>query len=348
VLLRDRLWNPLATHLAGIETVLISPDGDLSRLPFAALPGTKDDKYLIEERSIAILPVPRFLPDLFDATAVPSMEPSLLVVGDVDYGADPGGQHPIHGSDRTAVRGGVVGGWKPLPATRQESESIKDSFVKAFPKGKVERLQLAEPTEEAVRQELGTCRWVHLATHGFFAPPQVKAIGTDRDRQRNEATRAASDYHPGVLSGVVLAGANRPSDPNRDDGILTAAEVGTLDLRQVELVVLSTCETGLGPSAGGEGVLGLQRAFQVAGVRTTITSLWKVRDEETRALMTRCYENWLTKKQGKLAGLAEAQRWMLKDGIAQGVVRQEEGFARKSGPASPYVWAGFVLAGDWR
>ena len=74
-------------------------------------------------------------------------------------------------------------------------------------------------------------------------------------RQENQI----AGYHPGLLSGLVLAGANLPPDPNQDNGILTALEVSSLDLSHVELVTLSACETGLGQTAGGEGLLGMQR-----------------------------------------------------------------------------------------
>src|SRR5207249_10438972 len=108
-------------------------------------------------------------------------------------------------------------------------------------------------------------------------------------------------HHPGLLSGLVLAGANKPA-ADGDDGVLTALEVAELDLSKVELAVLSACETGLGEVAGGEGVLGLQRAFQVAGARSTVTSLWQVDDDATRQLMERFYAGLWDRKQplGKL------------------------------------------------
>ena len=106
--------------------------------------------------------------------------------------------------------------------------------------------------------------------------------------------RGVVGFHPGLLSGLALAGANRPPEPGQDDGILTALEVAELDLAGVELVVLSACETGLGQSAGGEGLLGLQRAFQVAGPtpwsppsgmhdKGPVAALWDVNDLKTRA-----------------------------------------------------------------
>ena len=74
-------------------------------------------------------------------------------------------------------------------------------------------------------------------------------------------------YHPDLLVGLALAGANQRAEPGQDDGILTALAVEELDLSHVQLATLSACETGLGKTAGGEGVLGLQRAFQLAGAQ---------------------------------------------------------------------------------
>src|SRR5262249_31090731 len=154
-------------------------------------------------------------------------------------------------------------------------------------------------------------RWLHLATHGYFEPPAgavplhalavlalgagvapgwsgpvqslaVLLAGEERDAtDRREQTLDLSGQrlrtfgrNPELLSGLVLSGAN--ADPEK--GLLSAAEAAHLDLRGCELVVLSACDTGLGKVAGGEGVLGLQRALQTAGARTTICSLWSVSD----------------------------------------------------------------------
>ena len=172
--------------------------------------------------------------------------------------------------------------------------------------------------------------------------------------------------NPLILSGVVLAGANLPSEadelglPTGEDGILTAEEVVNLDLRNTELVVLSACETGLGKVAGGEGVFGLQRAFGLAGVRTTIASLWKVDDDATRTLMVEFYRNLWEKKLGKLESLRQAQLTMLRrydpktkqlrglkivDSHKVGSQKTVERDTR--GSLSPFYWAGFVLSGDW-
>jgi CHAT domain-containing protein len=109
---------------------------------------------------------------------------------------------------------------------------------------------------------------------------------------------------------------------------------------------LSACETGLGQTAGGEGLLGLQRAFQVAGARTVVASLWKVDDRATRDLMERFYDNLWDREMGKLAALREAQLWMLNERGRRGLDLPDDGTAPQRLP--PFYWAAFVLSGDWR
>src|SRR5204862_356180 len=75
----------------------------------------------------------------------------------------------------------------------------------------------------------------------------------------------------------------------------------------VELAVLSACETGLGAAAAGEGLMSLQRAFQVAGARSLAGSLWKVNDNATAALMAKFYHELWVNKRDPLAALREAR-----------------------------------------
>jgi CHAT domain-containing protein len=198
--------------------------------------------------------------------------------------------------------------------------------------------------------------YLHLATHGFFAAERF-ASALQRSTQPGMASmelrgnQSIAGYHPGLLAGLVLAGANAPMP--EDDGILTAEEVATLNLSSVELAVLSACETGLGQIAGGEGLLGLQRAFHAAGARTVIASLWKVDDIATREIMERFYENLWKKNLGKLAALRDAQLWMLRVRGASGLQVDARGLKvggvkRLDGRLAPYYWAAFVLSGDWR
>jgi CHAT domain-containing protein/Tfp pilus assembly protein PilF len=349
--LRRLLWQPLEKHLAGAKTVLLSPDGVVATLPFAALPGKEAGTFLLEELTLAVVPLPRLLPSLLaekTAPALPSLE-TLLLVGDIDYGAAAGKTEQV--ASRSAVRTGGAQRmhFEPLKETRGEILALRDSFEERFSQAKVTMLRKGAATESAVRQEAPRHRWLHLATHGFFAPPEVKsAAQTDKVEAGDLfGKEGVVGFHPGLLSGLALAGANRPPEPGQDDGILTALEVAELDLRQAELVVLSACETGLGKVAGGEGLLGLQRSFQVAGAGSVVASLWSVDDNTTRMLMEQLYDNLWKRKLPKAEALRQAQLYVLREGPRRGIMRLE-GAAPPPRVSPPYYWAAFVLSGDWR
>jgi CHAT domain-containing protein/tetratricopeptide (TPR) repeat protein len=350
--LRKAIWRPLEKHLEGAKRVLLSPDGPLTRLPFAALPGSKPGTFLLEERALAVVPVPQWLPELLAASGEPA-PPSLLAIGDVDYGAPPGKP-----AEASSPRAGALAEWAPLSGTGREVAAVHLAFQRRFKGGRAEVLQEEQATEGAFRAEAPKYRWLHIATHGFFAPPSLRSAlsleGKGRERLGGPSLfegGSVEGFHPGLLSGLVLAGANSEAKPGHDDGILTALEVAALDLSRTEMAVLSACETGLGATAGGEGLLGLQRAFQVAGARTVVASLWQVDDKGTEVLMARLYKNlWGKKGLGKLEALREAQLWMLREGrqSLRGIIRVDEAGGPRDERLPPRYWAAFVLSGDWR
>lgn len=353
--LRQLLWTPLEVHVANAETVLISPDGGTAWLPWGALPAKEPDKFLIEFQSIAMLPVPQMLPDMlaFDANSS-NDSPTLLVAGDIDYGAAPG-KMDVASRTRSAARGDnqkLSLGWQRLAASKAEVLQVADSFSTAYPNADVMSLRAQAPTEEAVRTGAPEHRYLHFATHGFFAPREVASTsrGTNahaRGPGERAALRDVSGFHPGLLSGIVLAGANRPTGLDEDDGILTALEIEQLDLSRVRLVTLSACQTGIGNTMSGEGLLGLQRAFQVAGASSVLASLWRVDDQQTARLMGAFYENLWLKKLSRTAALRQAQIDILNDEALRGMVfSTKQGDKQKRVP--PYYWAAFVLSGDWR
>jgi CHAT domain-containing protein/tetratricopeptide (TPR) repeat protein len=356
-LLRRTIWEPIEAVLGGggsLKQVIVSPDGALARLPLAALPGRKPGTYLLEDWAIATISTPQVLPDLLAANAASRAGVGLLAIGDVNYdgrAANPSPAAPAY--SQRAARDDTA--FTPLPGTRGELDGIAAIYRKAFGSAGLTTLAGAAASEGAVRRDAQRQRYLHLATHGFFAAARFQSA---LDRSQSSGGRqmameqSIGGYHPGLLSGLVLAGANQPTPS--DDGILTAEEVSTLDLSHVELAVLSACETGLGQVAGGEGLLGLQRAFQTAGARTVIASMWKVDDEATRAIMERFYANLWTKNMSTLAALREAQLWMLREG-EQALQRDAAARGLKlTGPVtsstgrSPFYWGAFVLSGDWR
>jgi CHAT domain-containing protein len=111
-----------------------------------------------------------------------------------------------------------------------------------------------------------------------------------------------------------------------------------------DLVVLSGCETALGEEQGGEGLIGLTRAFQFAGARTVMASLWSVRDQATSELMIRFYKH-LRAGLPKDEALRQAQVELIRSPIE---VVSEKGEKTVFDASAPYFWAGFQVYGDWQ
>ncbi len=375
--LGSTVWERLRPHLAGVRTVLVAPDGALMFFPFAALPGSKIGSYLIEDVAIGYVDSGRELAAPTAALRV-NASAGLLAVGAVDFQAEP--------DDLAGRRQGFA----PLPGTEAEAELAGEVFHRAFPDRPAVLLTGGGATEPEVKRRLdgGSWRAVHLGTHGFFeSPERIAALRASMSREghldlvstpeKGDDDTAAFELTPFLFSGVVLAGGGRAPDPvgsdpasgvpPGEDGILTAEEVQSLDLRGTDLVVLSACETGLGQGRYGQGLLSLRRAFGAAGARAVVASLWKVDDAATSVLMERFYTNLWVKKMPRLEALRQAQLAVLNDpGLVQarraelakrGIGEKPEklpegGQVAASNPAGarsdPSLWAAFVLSGDGR
>ena len=325
-LLRQQVWEPLLPAVGAAKTILISSDGVLGRLPFGALPGATPGTYLLEDYALAFIPVPQLLPKLSEQHQQQD-DRRLLLVGGVDYDARQSESVVVAPSAVKSdplmvaqVRGDTRFG--PLDNTLPEVTHVKTLFQQTFhpPSKTIVLLSQSAATEEQFRILAPQFNFLHLATHGFFVPPKeqpshalTQATFAQLSTGYGDEALVVQRTDPGLLSGVVLSGANQPPQAEQDDGILTATEIAMLPLSRADLVVLSACETGLGEAAGGEGLLGVQRAFQVAGARSTVASLWKVPDEETRLLMERFYRNLWEDQMSGLEALRKAQLWMLKN-----------------------------------
>jgi CHAT domain-containing protein/tetratricopeptide (TPR) repeat protein len=345
--LRKRLWEPLAPHLEGVKLVLVSPDGPLNGLPLGALPGSEEGKFLIQDYAFAAVPTPQLLPELLRTGTGQNADRASLVVGNIDFDAR------LDNTPAT-VRGNS---FSPLPGTVAEASAVHDLFRATFVGRPAELLTGKEATKEGFVKRASNCSHLLVATHGFFlSEPKQTQRSTAQGTRSLESLLLHPDVvttNPALRSGLVFAGANYAT-VGQGNSFLTALEASDLDLRRVDLAVLSACETGLGKVEGGEGVLGLQRAFQLAGARTTVTSLWKVPDAATQALMTRFHRNLWEKKMTKLEALREAQIWMIQEGLKhpelglRGGRQRPDPKSHERDPVSPFYWAAFVLSGDWR
>lgn len=377
--LRNLIWNPLEKHLDGVIQIWISPEDQLSQIPFAAIPGKEPTELLIDRYAIASISSARLLTALLDDSNPESVDrPSLLLLGDVDFdhgdsgGAVPSKRPTLNLATRTAAITGERQHYPPLPGTVEELIAIEQLFQKALPNGEIHTLRGNSATEAGVRDYTRARRYLHLATHGFFASPMDNSAGGSDGALpafhgffKDQADVVG--FHPDLQSGVVLAGVNNPQQLSGrqvgipDDGILTAMEVAALQLNDADLVVLSACETGLGEQLAGEGVLGLQRAFHIAGAKSVVASLWKVDDTATQVLMTEFYKNLWEKKLGRLEALRQAQLSMIhhfdpKTGQLRGEVkplkapsaetRKQTTQSNLDVQLSPFYWAPFQLSGN--
>jgi len=308
------LWEPLKAAAGQSATWWVVPDGPLSSVPLGALP-LGEGRYAIEDHAISYLDR---VSDVFRAE--PANAPSgALVVGGIDYDA-PRGEG---GKARSFLAPCNGGQYAPLSGAATEADAVTSRWSRTR-KEPLLRLGGADATETAIASAMPGKAVVHLATHGFFATGAC----------RSAIDREGAAYDPMLLSGLVFAGANGPPDSlSAEDGVMTAAEVAGLDLSSTGLVVLAACETGLGEAQSGQGVLGLRRAFAIAGARTLVMSLWSVSDESTGTLMEGVYRRHLGRRHASPAeALRAAQLQMLAE-------------QRKRDDVRPFEWAAFIASG---
>jgi len=328
--LYDDLVAPLRESLRDVERIIISPDGALNLIPFAALADERD-AYLVERFTISYVTSGR---DLTRFRAIDSPNATApVIVANPQFEHAPGTartQSVTSPSTRALEPGALaqVLHFEPLPGTGLEAVALQS----VLPGARVYTGK--DATEERVKAVRGPSI-LHVATHGFFLQARTRAATAARPYSiiAPQSPAAASEREEALVrSGLALAGANQRSSGAGEDGLLTALEVTGLDLWGTRMVVLSACETGLGEPKNGEGVYGLRRALVLAGSESQVISLWRVPDLATRDLMVAYYTR-LRVREGRADALRQVQLAML------------HGERTK---VHPFYWAGFIESGDWR
>ena len=349
--LYEYLWHPLTPFLKDVKRAYYVAAGDLYRLNPAAICADQNTPPLIAKYDFVRLNSSRNLvnpysparevkqseviPDCLLPVKVPSgftarffgnlaldyyhpfaatQGKTAAVWGNIQYETEAPPMAAVMPPARRKIS--KSGEWELLTGAKTEMDSVSTLLRRHhYEVTAVEGAQATEERFKSIGRLVPAPRILHIATHGFFLPDT--ALQGDDPLNR---------------CGLILAGANeawknnRPPE-GREDGILTAYEIGNMHLETTELVVLSACETGLGFIVNNEGVFGLQRAFKKAGVKNLLVSLWSVPDKATQVLMTRFYYHCLTDNMPLRDALKAAQQWM----------RQQEQYQ------NPYYWAGFVL-----
>ncbi len=359
----ELIWKSLAQYLDGAEHVYFAPSGELYSIAIESLPDWENSGRLMSDRWPGLCRLSSTREIAINHGEHPKTEiMSLVAYGGLKYG---GIQKDEYGQPIYAV-------WQDMDTiTLTEVKNICSSFETT---GHLPTLFEGEHGTEASFKALSGQHknMIFLSTHGFFwnideatkhrneHTLQFISLG---DEKRSQSVEDVSLTHSGLLfSGANYAWQGNELPEGVDDGFLTAKEISQLDLRGLELVVLSACQTGLG-DVSGEGVFGLQRGFKKAGAQSILMSLWEVNAYSTKLLMTEFCKNVFEKKMPKRDALRAAQEAVknftgdpqslatksIKIGVG-GITKEQKNNTptkQTSGDnhpfAHPYYWAGFIL-----
>ncbi|HNB73502.1 MAG TPA: CHAT domain-containing protein, partial [Acidobacteriota bacterium] len=316
--LEKLIFEPVRTLIGTSKHLLISPDGDLNLIPFAALTD-ETGKYLAENYLMTYLTSGRDLLRLQAKTS--SQEPPFILV------------NPAYGTGK----GPVLFGNTYEPLSQLNGTTAEGTILKRLFPDATLRLD-AQATKKTLQSVMGPSI-AHIATHGSFLqnlPQEPSPISPEQrgltleDELRPVESEKLREANPLLRSCLFFAGANTGGTSTEDDGKLTALEAAQLNLWGTKLVVLSACDSGVGDIKNGDGVYGLRRALVLAGSESQVMSLWPVSDQGTKELMTNFYRR-LKAGEGRSQALHNSQLDMLKSKRWK----------------HPFYWAAFIQSGDW-
>lgn len=308
------LLAPAEGAIERSERLVIAPDGPLHVLPFAALERA-DGRPLAAWRALHLAPSATVYAQARMRRHPPADPVRLRIAafGDPAYGAE-----PEAGSDPPRPR---------RPSGRKEGEGALDLLPAT--RGAAGRL----PLLPASRAEVEGIRALFPQTRAFLGEAATEAAARSLDREVDVVHFAVHALLDARLPGLSSLALSPPPAGSNDgtDGRLEVTEIVSSLRLDASLVTLSACQTALGREMGGEGLVGLTRAFLFAGARTVLGSLWAVGDRPTERAMRLFYAG-LRAGLDKDEALRRAQAEMLADPAT----------------AHPSNWAGFVLVGDFR
>lgn len=327
--LYEKLWAPLAGRLPVRTTrVIVSPDAQLNFVSFVTLLNSAN-RLLGEDYLFSYVSTGRDL--LAERETIPAA-PQLLIWANPDFGALVKAEA---GNARVLNRELRGLNFLSLPGAEKEGRAL---WKRAWQFGFRDAvLRVGARATEAELHRLHSPMALHVATHGFLLPPAETGHAIEEEYSDSMiGNRTGPFFNPMLRSGFALAGAQRTLQawaegkivPSHDDGIVTAAEIGSLNLRGTSLVVLSTCDSGTGEARAGEGVLGLRRGFIQAGAQNLLLTLWPIDDGTTSGLM---FDFYAGLHRGAPQALVEAQRkWLQK-------LRAEKGIGESCRIAGPFI-----------
>jgi len=336
--LYDALLSPLDSFFKDSTLLVISPDAKLCSVPFACLV-TPEDDYVIEHWPVQYLASPLDLLRQFPRDS--RTDRMKLVIGDPLFLAQPDTPATNNASLATTDlnRGLGIRCWDDFCAY---SDTVRFGAVNG---AKLECEEIGrslgcmpitgqEASESNFRLLSKHAKIIHIATHGFHFSMDCNETALAPDRYY----RITPQDNPFMECGLAFAGANpgpngRRGRPPDNDGILWGYEVLGLDLTRTDIVTLSACNTGVGSTLDGESAFGLTKAFQMAGARQVIGSLWSIPGNTTEEMFSQLYDSSQVPLYERLRDLQLRVITKLRQGP-----RHEH----------PWYWGAFVTIGRWR
>lgn len=364
------LAAPFEEELQGKKSLIIVPDSTLYKLPFELL--TDSAGASLGDRFSSVRYASSGREVLRPGEKIEPAEAGIALIADPQYdlpgeGNSSGNKEQEHRRSAGMAPPPGAGRITQLPFAKTEAEEIAALF------GDRARLFTGIRATKHALEERTEARILHISTHGFACEPQPRAPVTESPGRRSRGRHLQQAEDPLLRCGLLFAGAGNwlrgewlPE--NYGDGILTGSDLLTMDLSRYRLLVLSACRTGLGQTRSGEGIKGLRRAFELAGVGSMVCTLWEVDDFASAVLMRRFYEELLAGPSGGAAeALSRAKEFMrtvsgaglLEMGWKEHIMELHtlgartatgENYAnyimtREHPFAHPRYWAGYILQG---
>lgn len=277
------IWTPELLKAIGKDTkrLYFAADGIFHQLAIEYMLPDIPDQTSLKPENLYRLTSTR---QLLNKTKV-KRNSNILTCGGIDYSqASNEGESPENVSnDEQAYLylKSLQARWSNLPGTKSEIDSI-GSIVDSR---RITQLTDTEATESRIISLANQYHIVHLATHGFFGG--ITPRGTDLIPPSYDESLSRNVL---AFAGINNSLSSNDFDASKLDGILSAREISQLDLSNIDLIVLSACQTGLGYLTD-DGIYGLQRGLKNAGVKGMVVSLWTVSDEGTALLMQSFYQH---------------------------------------------------------
>ncbi|MDD5712934.1 MAG: CHAT domain-containing protein, partial [Smithellaceae bacterium] len=322
------------------KNIIVNPDGVLNMIPFEALTleaATDTVPYLGEKYRISYYPSASVMATMRQFKESPQFARPLFALADpvyddsdARYAKRSSGNIVLAAADHAStlnMRGALLrsGFTLPrLPETRDEVVEIGTLFCYKLGDPDI-KLDMDASKSELLKTDLSRYRFIHFATHGLL-----------------------SGDIPYILEPALVL--SQPGNAKPEDGFLKMSEI--LDLKlNADAVVLSACKTALGKEIAGEGIVGLSRAFMLAGAKTVIVSLWSVESNSTALLMKSFYSH-LKPGVSKEEALRLAKEELQSQGLAttdssRGVKLAAREKNTEADTSHPFFWAPFILVGEW-